>query len=92
MSSAGSSTRSPVLTCATSWCPACSARWASGIPSGCAVRDDTQSDERLRGLTHEQLADRLRWLSWWAPGVFAAVMDYMEFADAVAADTARATA
>jgi hypothetical protein len=52
--------------------------------------DDTPYDERLRGLTREQLEDRLRWLSWWAPGVFAAVMDYMELADALAADTAPA--
>jgi hypothetical protein len=37
---------------------------------------------------HDELADRLRWLSWWAPGVFNAVMDYMEFADALAADSA----
>jgi hypothetical protein len=54
--------------------------------------DDTPYDERLRGLTPQQLEDRLRWLSWWAPGVFTAVMDYMDFADALAADTARATA
>ena len=46
---------------------------------------DTPYDERLRGLAHEQLEDRLRWLSWWAPGVFAAVMDYMDFTDALAA-------
>ena len=43
-------------------------------------------DERLRGLTRDQLADRLRWLSWYAPGIFTAVMDYMEFSDALAAD------
>jgi hypothetical protein len=52
--------------------------------------DDTPYGERLRGLTREQLEDRLRWLSWWAPGVFTGVMDYMEFADALAADTVRA--
>jgi hypothetical protein len=51
--------------------------------------DDLPDDERLRGLTHQQLEDRLRWLSWWAPGAFVAVMDYMEFTDALAADTAR---
>ena len=51
--------------------------------------DDSQYGERLRGLTREQLEDRLRWLSWWAPGVFTGVMDYMEFADALAADTVR---
>ncbi|HEX3965353.1 MAG TPA: hypothetical protein VHZ03_53365 [Trebonia sp.] len=50
--------------------------------------DDTPYDERLRGLTHDQLEDRLRWLSWWAPGVFTAVMDYADFTDALAADTA----
>jgi hypothetical protein len=26
---------------------------------------DTPDDERLRGLTRDQLEDRLRWLSWW---------------------------
>jgi hypothetical protein len=51
---------------------------------------DTPYDERLCGLTREQLEDRLRWLSWWAPGVFTAVMDYMELADAIAVDTAPA--
>jgi hypothetical protein len=45
---------------------------------------DALYDERLRGLTRDELEDRLRWLSWWAPGVFIAVMDYMEFADALA--------
>ncbi|MGH3299374.1 MAG: hypothetical protein ACRDP7_47055 [Trebonia sp.] len=52
--------------------------------------DDTQYDERLRGLTHEQLGDRLRWLSWWAPGIFNAVMDYADFTEALAADSAPA--
>jgi hypothetical protein len=45
---------------------------------------DSQEDERLRGLTRRQLADRLTWLSWWSPGTFQAVMDYMEFADDLA--------
>jgi hypothetical protein len=53
---------------------------------------DALYDERLRGLTHDQLADRLRWLSWYAPGIFTAVMDYMEFTDALAADAGHATA
>lgn len=30
--------------------------------------------------------DRLNWLSWWAPGTFAAVMDYMQFVDDRTAD------
>jgi hypothetical protein len=46
---------------------------------------DALYDEWLRGLTYDQLADRLRWLSWYAPGVFTAVMDFMEFTDALAA-------
>jgi hypothetical protein len=47
---------------------------------------DALYDERLRGLTYDQLTDRLRWLSWYAPGIFTAVMDFMEFTDALAAD------
>jgi len=53
---------------------------------------DTPYDARLRGLTREQLADRLRWLSWYAPGIFTGVMDYMEFTDALAADVGHPTA
>jgi hypothetical protein len=48
---------------------------------------DRPDEARLRGLTHQQLTDRLTWLSWYQPGIFAAVMDYMEFSDALAADT-----
>jgi hypothetical protein len=33
-------------------------------------------EARLRGLTHQQLADGLIWLPWYQPGIFAAVMDY----------------
>jgi len=47
---------------------------------------DSAEDERLRGLTSQQLAERLTWLSWWSPGTFQAVMDYMEFVDNLAAD------
>ena len=53
---------------------------------------DAPYDERLRGLTHDQLAERLRWLSWYAPGIFTAVMDYMEFSDALTVDAGPATA
>ena len=49
--------------------------------------DEVHPDEaRLRGLTHQQLTDRLNWLSWYQPGIFTAVMDYMEFSDTLAAD------
>ena len=47
---------------------------------------DTSAEERLRGLDSEQLADRLTWLSWWSPGTFAVVMDYLEFVDNLTAD------
>ena len=49
--------------------------------------EDNPCEARLRGLSHQQLADRLNWLSWYQPGIFAAVMDYMQFSDALTADT-----
>jgi hypothetical protein len=48
---------------------------------------DDPYEARLRGLSHQQLADRLNWLSWYQPGIFAAVMDYGQFSDDLAADT-----
>jgi hypothetical protein len=48
--------------------------------------EDSPDEARLRGLTHQQLADRLTWLAWYQPGIFSAVMDYMDFSDALAAD------
>ena len=48
---------------------------------------DNPYEAQLRGLSHQQLADRLKWLSWYQPGIFTAVMDYMQFSDALAADT-----
>ena len=48
---------------------------------------DHPDEARLRGLTRQQLADRLNWLSWYQPGIFAAVMDYGQFNDDLAADT-----
>jgi hypothetical protein len=48
---------------------------------------DHPDEARLRGLTRQQLADRLNWLSWYQPGIFAAVMDYGQFSDDLAADT-----
>src|ERR1700689_1796777 len=49
--------------------------------------EDNPCEARLRGLTHQQLADRLNWLSWYQPGIFTAVMDYGQFSDDLAADT-----
>ena len=48
---------------------------------------DHPDEARLRGLSHQQLADRLNWLSWYQPGIFTAVMDYMQFSDDLTADT-----
>jgi hypothetical protein len=48
-------------------------------------------EERIRGLSRQELADRLQWLSWYQPGVFTAVMDYMDFCDTLAADTGPAS-
>jgi hypothetical protein len=48
---------------------------------------DNPYQARLNGLSHQQLADRLKWLSWYQPGIFTALMDYMQFSEALAADT-----
>jgi len=48
---------------------------------------DHPCEARLRGLSHQQLADRLNWLSWYQPGIFTAVMDYGQFSDDLVADT-----
>lgn len=53
------------------------------IPPG----EHNACDARLGGLSCQQLVDRLCWLSWYQPGTFTAVMDYMEFCDTLAADT-----
>jgi hypothetical protein len=47
---------------------------------------DHPAESRLRGLSPQQLHDRLAWLSWYQPGIFTAVMDYMEFSEALVAD------
>ena len=49
--------------------------------------EDNPYEAQLRGLSHQQLTDRLMWLAWYKPGIFTAVMDYMQFSEALAADT-----
>jgi hypothetical protein len=49
--------------------------------------EDNVYEARLRGLSHQQLTDRLTWLAWYQPGIFTAVMDYGQFSDDLAADT-----
>jgi hypothetical protein len=63
-----------------------SARPAGGFEED-PYAGDHPDEARLRGLTRQQLADRLNWLSWYQPGIFAAVMDYGQFSDDLAADT-----
>jgi hypothetical protein len=63
-----------------------SARPADGFEEN-PPDEDNWFEARLRGLSYQQLADRLRWLSWYQPGAFTAVMDYMECCDDRSAET-----
>jgi hypothetical protein len=42
------------------------------------VMGDVPGADRLRGRTQAELADAMTWLAWYAPGIFTAVMDYMD--------------
>jgi len=44
--------------------------------------EDNPWDARLRGRSDQELSDAMTWLSWYAPGVFTAVLDYLESCDA----------
>jgi hypothetical protein len=68
-----------------------SARPADGFDED-PFDEDSPYEARLRDLSHQQLTDRLNWLSWYQPGTLTAVMNYMEFSDALAADTNPASA
>lgn len=37
--------------------------------------------DRIRGRSHSELADAVEFLAWYAPGIFRAVMDYMDTVD-----------
>ena len=37
--------------------------------------------DRIRGRSHDELADAMTWLAWYAPGTFRAVIDYMDTID-----------
>jgi len=37
--------------------------------------------DRLLGRTKDELADAMTWLAWYAPGIYTAVMDYMDRCD-----------
>jgi hypothetical protein len=34
--------------------------------------------DRILGRSKDELADAVTWLAWYAPGIFTAVMDYMD--------------
>lgn len=40
--------------------------------------DEIPGADRLRGRTHTDLLEAMTWLAWYSPGVFTAVMDYMD--------------
>ncbi len=37
--------------------------------------------DRILGRSRDDLADAMTWLAWYAPGIFTAVMDYMDTID-----------
>ncbi|MGH3281817.1 MAG: hypothetical protein ACRDNW_22135 [Trebonia sp.] len=37
--------------------------------------------DRIRGRSHEELADATEFLAWYAPRIFTAVLDYMDAID-----------
>ena len=37
--------------------------------------------DRIRGRSQSELADAMTFLAWYAPGIFRAVMDYMDTID-----------
>ena len=39
---------------------------------------EVSGEDRLRGRTRTELAEAMTWLAWYAPGIFQAVMDYMD--------------
>jgi hypothetical protein len=43
--------------------------------------EDNLWDARISGRSQQELADAMTWLSWYAPGIFTAVLDYMETCD-----------
>jgi len=45
------------------------------------VMGEVPGTDRLRGRTQDELGDAMTWLAWYAPGIFTAVMDYMDHCD-----------
>lgn len=42
---------------------------------------DVPGTDRILGRSKAELADAVTWLAWYAPGIFTAVMDYMDTVD-----------
>ena len=45
------------------------------------VISDVPGTDRLLGRTQAELADAMTWLAWYAPGIYTAVLDYMDHCD-----------
>jgi hypothetical protein len=52
---------------------------AHALPA--AAAEDNPWDARISGRSQQELADAMTWLAWYAPGIFTAVLDYMETCD-----------
>jgi hypothetical protein len=47
-------------------------------PPAAPVTGEVLGADRLRGRTQDELGDAMTWLAWYAPGIYTAVMDYMD--------------
>lgn len=45
------------------------------------VAPEVPGTDRIHGRSHDELADAMTFLAWYAPGTFRAVMDYMDTLD-----------
>jgi len=43
--------------------------------------DEVPGTDRILGRSRTELAEAMTWLAWYAPGIFQAVMDYMDTVD-----------
>ena len=50
-------------------------------PPAAPVTGEVLGADRLRGRTQDELGDAMTWLAWYAPGIYTAVMDYMDRCD-----------
>jgi len=50
---------------------------------------DVAGMDRIRGRSRAELADAMTFFAWYAPGIFRAVMDYMDTVDGEVIPAAR---